>query len=178
MLPSSAAKNWGASRENFSENCTRFNFIKQSKDIASIGNGKSLAEFGILSVDIYVFDIEKNRRVEVYAKTYDINTYFKIIEVAQEHFPDKSKYYFKSNGGKFPKDRNGLCTLEGVQAWQARMGTDSFKKCYLGSDLGYISQYESKEDFAKQVSTALRILRKADDMVDEIKDCLTDLLKV
>lgn len=158
---------WNASKDNY-----KYSFGK------SISEEKSMSDLKIHSINIYVFNGKNNQRLEVHARTYDLETYFKIIDVAQNYFSDNNKYYFNSTYDHFPKDRDGLCTVESVKYRQTQWKNGLSERTHLESSLAYHSRYETKEELSKQLSDALNILKGADSTVGEITGHLESLLKV
>src|SRR5262245_30263079 len=56
-----------------------------------------LEQNNIHEIRIYIFDISINMRTEVHAKTYNIDTYKKILNAGKQHTADNQKsYYFDS----------------------------------------------------------------------------------
>lgn len=158
--------NWHAAKDN-----DRYVFGKPFVD------GQSLTSLKIYDVTIYVFKGVGNHRLEVLAKTFDFPTYLKIVEVAQNKFADKSLYYFDSTYRRFPKDRDGNCSVKVVQIEQ-QLNPLHFQNTHLEAPLAYRCRYDSKEDLSNQLTLALGILQEADSSVEDILSNLEAILKV
>lgn len=138
----------------------------------STPEGTSISEKRIHRIDIYVFNGIGNKRLEVHARTEHLETYLKIIDVAQNSFSDKSRYYFNSAYAHFPHDQNGLCTIERVREVCSRANNEWFNRTYLANSLVYMCRYETQDELSTQLTTALKILQEVDSAVGEIASSL------
>lgn len=155
----------------------KFSCVKKSvSDEKSEGN--SLLGSKINCIIIYLLSEKNHQSIEVHARTANLDTYFKIVDVAQNYFSNKSKYYFNSTYDHFPKDKDGLCTIEAVKDRQSKWKNGLFERTHLESFLAYRSRYETTEERSKQLTHALNILQGADNTVGEIAKLLELLLKV
>ncbi len=156
----------------------KLSYWHASKDNTKYSYRKSDSDSKIQSIKIYVLSGENNQRLEVHAQTHNLETYLKILEVAQNYFSDKSKYYFNSTYDNFPKDCDGFCTLEAVKERQSQFKNGLFERTHLEATLAYHSLYETKEELSQQLSHALNILQAVDNSVEEITGHVQSLLKV
>jgi hypothetical protein len=102
--------------------------------------------------------------------------YFNIIEKAL--LLDNKKYIFDSGGNTpFPRNINGLCTIETVRKLRFGLVDDhEFERRYSIWPLKYQSSYTSSAELSQKINEALGILGQVDETVGEIPKFLVSLL--
>jgi hypothetical protein len=125
-------------------------------------------ESKIHTIQILIFNKKENQRLEVHVTTWNVPTYLKIIEIAQNNFSDQKKYHFDSGYHHFPKDKNNQCTYARVKEYYDLSGQDLFKKTHLEHPLGYFSYYKNQEELDQQLRNSLEVLQKVDSTIEEI----------
>jgi hypothetical protein len=123
-------------------------------------------ELKIHRISVNIFNIFGNQRLEVYLNTYKSDIYFDVIRRAQEL--NKNQYVFDSLYDHFPKDSNGLCTVEAVQNWRSRLGKESFDRKYLEYPLTYCSRFNTREELTKKIYEICAILQQPDSTTEAV----------
>jgi hypothetical protein len=122
-----------------------------------------------LKISLILIDIiDQMLVVRVTAPCRD--TYLKIVGAAQKKFADKSKYHFESSFQHFPKDGNGLCTVEAVKA-------ALFSNTYQTGVIYPLVYSAPAEDISKQLGLIIKSLQEADSKVEEITPHIQAFLK-
>ena len=126
------------------------------------------SRLNISRISIYIFTEEGNQRLEVYARTHNKDTFFKIIETAQQHFSDCHQYHFDSCYDHFQKDQNGICSVEIAKATCSQLTNDVFEMTFLNQSLGFLRTYKTSEELSQHIRDALNVLQKADETLGEL----------
>jgi hypothetical protein len=120
----------------------------------------------IRDIQINIFNHPNNQRLVVKTSTLKSETYFQIIETAQ--ISNKYIYLFDSFYAAFPKDQNGLCTVDIVKNRCSRLSGELFEY-YLDFPLIYYNHYETSEDLFQKINQSLNILQQVDDSAENVR---------
>lgn len=145
--------------------CTETNTDRKQYEFRKMIHEQDLKIHGF-SINIY--NTIGSQRLEVCVNTYKSEVYFNVINKAQEL--NKNQYMFKSLYDHFQKlkDSNGLCTVEAVQNWRSRIGSELFDRIYLEYPLIYHSTFNTQEELTKKINEVLTILQQADSSTETI----------
>jgi hypothetical protein len=138
---------------------------------------KNYFEEKINQITIYIFNEENNHRTEVHVRSYNRNTYFKIIESGQKNLPNNNTYFFNSLWDRFPKNKNGLCDVKYIEKIEQAFGDRLFADTFLDSEISHYDKYETDDEGYQNVNTSLNILKEVDSTVEEIIEKFTEEAK-